>query len=283
MYLERSTYTTMDLLIGNGDYINAGPASAFIYVKDHANLSIRGAVDEGFHNSIFIRGGDRSSPIHLDNNFIQSKLTVNDSTVVSTGNQFYSTPGNFIDAVATGGSQIFSYGDKFCLEGHGCPTRGYIPSGGAQVVTSVNGFKASSNIPTYMDNILSIAGDNYSGTPLLSVMAKSFAGDSLLRLGRGSFWFDVTRSETDGSLTFKGNQNDYSRYTFDTANGGKVQINNDGSVTYGTVAYSALGAAYYTTQNGTVVYCSNCTKSTPCGSGGSGALAKRINGSWDCD
>jgi len=35
--------------------------------------------------------------------------------------------------------------------------------------------------------------------------------------------------------------------------------------------------------NAYVVYCSNCTKATPCASGGSGAFAKGINGAWDCN
>jgi len=35
--------------------------------------------------------------------------------------------------------------------------------------------------------------------------------------------------------------------------------------------------------NGTLIYCSDCTKATPCASGGTGALAKRVNGAWDCN
>lgn len=35
--------------------------------------------------------------------------------------------------------------------------------------------------------------------------------------------------------------------------------------------------------NGTITYCSNCTKTTPCAAGGTGALAKRLNGAWDCN
>src|SRR3990167_9388791 len=32
-----------------------------------------------------------------------------------------------------------------------------------------------------------------------------------------------------------------------------------------------------------VFYCSDCTKATPCASGGSGSIAKFLNSSWDCD
>jgi hypothetical protein len=35
--------------------------------------------------------------------------------------------------------------------------------------------------------------------------------------------------------------------------------------------------------NGWQVYCSDCTVANPCASGGSGALAKRINGAWVCN
>jgi hypothetical protein len=35
--------------------------------------------------------------------------------------------------------------------------------------------------------------------------------------------------------------------------------------------------------NGSLVYCSDCTKATPCAGSGSGAIAKKLNGAWDCD
>lgn len=48
----------------------------------------------------------------------------------------------------------------------------------------------------------------------------------------------------------------------------------------GTVqTFANLGAA----TNGTMIYCDDCTKATPCAGAGNGALAKRLNGAWDCD
>jgi hypothetical protein len=38
-----------------------------------------------------------------------------------------------------------------------------------------------------------------------------------------------------------------------------------------------------TMNDGSMAYCTDCTKATPCAGGGNGALAKRINGAWDCD
>lgn len=52
-----------------------------------------------------------------------------------------------------------------------------------------------------------------------------------------------------------------------------------GTVTLGNSAQASLG----TPANGTLLYCTDCTVANPCGSGGSGALAKRINGAWVCN
>jgi len=35
--------------------------------------------------------------------------------------------------------------------------------------------------------------------------------------------------------------------------------------------------------NGTLIYCSDCTIANPCGSGGTGAIAKRLNSTWVCN
>jgi hypothetical protein len=51
-----------------------------------------------------------------------------------------------------------------------------------------------------------------------------------------------------------------------------------GFVSLGSTTLLALGSP----ANGIVIYCSDCTKATPCAGGGTGALAKRINGAWDC-
>jgi hypothetical protein len=52
-----------------------------------------------------------------------------------------------------------------------------------------------------------------------------------------------------------------------------------GNLTSTGVAFAALG----TPSNGVFIFCSDCTKATPCAGSGNGALAKRLNGAWDCD
>lgn len=46
---------------------------------------------------------------------------------------------------------------------------------------------------------------------------------------------------------------------------------------------STTNANLGTPANGTIIYCSDCTKATPCAGGGTGAFARRANGAWDCD
>ena len=51
------------------------------------------------------------------------------------------------------------------------------------------------------------------------------------------------------------------------------------TLTWTGLAFAALGAP----ANGTFIYCTDCTKATPCAAAGPGALAKRLAGAWDCD
>lgn len=48
---------------------------------------------------------------------------------------------------------------------------------------------------------------------------------------------------------------------------------------YNSIAFASLGAD----GNGMVRYCSDCTFANPCAGGGTGAIAKRLNGAWRCD
>jgi hypothetical protein len=51
------------------------------------------------------------------------------------------------------------------------------------------------------------------------------------------------------------------------------------SLAFNGVLFSALG----TPNNGTIKYCTNCTIAAPCASGGTGAIAKRLNNGWVCN
>lgn len=59
------------------------------------------------------------------------------------------------------------------------------------------------------------------------------------------------------------------------------------NITTANVTTQALAATLFaalgTPSNGTVKYCSNCTIASPCASGGTGAIAKRLNSGWVCN
>jgi hypothetical protein len=298
IYLERSTYTSMDLLIGNGPF--SGVATALVYVQEHGNLSIQSSVSEVFYDDVIIHGDTRNAPINLMNNYFQGGVRVSRATVYSTGNQFYSSGNaqNPVNAVAEAkdSAQIYSFGDKFCYEGD--PTcnegRGYTTSGGARIINSSNQVKNSTEVPSFMKNYVNISKDNYIPTDTNALLSLNtyFSFSPLLRLDTRGFKYDFSRNETDGKLDIRGSQNGYAGYRFEmcqTCTGSvpepvgtvisQVTINSNGSVTYGSVDYSALGLP----ANGTVVYCSTCTQTSTCAGGGSGALAKRINNTWQCN
>ncbi|HEY0428587.1 MAG TPA: hypothetical protein VGC76_12470 [Pyrinomonadaceae bacterium] len=128
-FFERSTYTSLNLVIGNGPYpLSSTPtptAGTFIKIIRHGNISIQNAVSESFTSDLVIEGVNSTTknfPVALINNHFMNGVSIKDSTVTSTGNQFGyydSTAG--INKVAfadvTGDSVIYSFGDKFCFEG----------------------------------------------------------------------------------------------------------------------------------------------------------------------
>ncbi|HUE00983.1 MAG TPA: hypothetical protein VMR62_15535 [Bryobacteraceae bacterium] len=50
------------------------------------------------------------------------------------------------------------------------------------------------------------------------------------------------------------------------------------SAQVGSSTFAGLGSA----ANGAMLYCSNCTQTTACAAGGSGAMAMYVNGAWSC-
>lgn len=68
------------------------------------------------------------------------------------------------------------------------------------------------------------------------------------------------------------------QYAFNSAGTTKATINHDGSLTQTGVLFANLP-----TTNGSITYCTNCTIANPCAAGGTGAVAKRLNGVNVCN
>lgn len=99
-------------------------------------------------------------------------------------------------------------------------------------------------------------------------------------------------SATDGVITMLNNAGNnftgltlgpaavtHTRITVSAAVGGQAQgiilLRGDGTAQ----TQANLGAA----TNGSMIYCSDCTIANPCAGGGTGAIAKRLNGAWVCN
>lgn len=55
----------------------------------------------------------------------------------------------------------------------------------------------------------------------------------------------------------------------------------NGALMLGTSTFATLGTTF--TANGQLLYCSDCTIANPCAGSGTGALAKRLNGTNICN
>lgn len=102
-------------------------------------------------------------------------------------------------------------------------------------------------------------------------------GTGIIKLGQNQTdYFDVTTGTGAISITANGVSADVNTSVGGKGAGAVIMTSR---MVLSSVAFGSLG----TPANGSAYYCSDCTKATPCASGGSGAFAKRINGAWDCD
>lgn len=299
VFLERSTYTSLNHLVGNGGWTDtsaSGNSTALVYVQEHANLTIQNSVAERFHDDVVIHGDSLNFPINLLNNTFMNGVRIKRATVYSTSNQFY-TNGSQLQSVAeaTDYAQVYSFGDKFCFEGDSSCSqgRGYATSTGAMIANSSTQAKNLTEVPSFMENSLDVARTNEDVNDLIPVVSvrSYFTFSPLMRFNVRGFTYDFSRSETDGKLVVRGSQPYYAGYRFEmcqSCGAGNpspsdvvtaVKINNNGSLTLGQVDYYSLGAS----EDGTLVYCTTCQQTTTCTPGGSGAFAKRISGVWQCN
>lgn len=63
---------------------------------------------------------------------------------------------------------------------------------------------------------------------------------------------------------------------------GTWNFNSNGTLQSVGIAQGAM-AGMAGVANGQIIYCTDCTIASPCAGGGTGALAKRLNGAWVCN
>lgn len=177
-------------------------------------------------------------------------------------------------------------------------TQGTLTASTPAIATSAtwnNGAVAFENFTVNITNTASAAGTtlldfSVGGASIFEILP---SGSTNLAAGAGLRW--LTRSQiysaADGRFTlWDSGGTTFSRLTLGPESVAGTGLINDivGGQTQGiiigngdgtTVSFAELGAA----TNGAIVYCDDCTKATPCAGAGNGALAKRLNGAWDCD
>lgn len=116
------------------------------------------------------------------------------------------------------------------------------------------------------------------GTQGISIIGGSVVtcagGGVIVSFGDASSPTNV-QTGSGGSFGFSSSVNPNAAGTADT----KITRAGAGEFGWTAVTFSNLG----TPANGSFAYCSDCTIANPCAGGGTGALAKRLNGAWVCN
>lgn len=266
----RGGYISMNLVIGHGtkDALGKPTSDTLFYIKEHSVISIQNSSAEGFLTTLNLDGLAKDYPVHLINNGFAGcdtltgeparyNVIVKNSTVVSTGN-FYGCFTGPASPKIQGFSDVFSIGDRFCyLASQHCNASKF----------TIEGNQATLYIANPLDNLIN-PGDELR--PMLS-MSSPFDNAPFLRMGSGLYHYTLMREASTGWLKFQGSQSSpYAGYKFE---GGPVQLT---SVTHSNLQTTVVS-------DGSMIYCSNCQpNTTPCQSGGNGALAVRVNSQWSC-
>jgi|GEM_PF-591451 len=295
---------------GGIDYSNALRGGTFIKVIAVGGLTILNSSSERASESINYgtNYGTYGNVLTIINSGFGDPVNINGRVnLVSTGNQY---AGKTVNTVS--GVRIYSTGDRFCQDlAHAYDLDAPCGRDSNNNIIPLNeaGFQGSGTIvfqtgqpreqrlsggtvvkelaaiTNKMKGDLEIKGDDREATsgalantrPILSVTVDNDGLTPikpLIRMGQSPFVYDITR-DTRGWLKFSGSQDHPFRgFFFSDA---PFQLP---SFTLTQITSSDFGQA----QAGTTVYCSNCNVNTsPCTSGGSGALAV-LNGSsvWSC-
>lgn len=303
VHIEKAGYISMDFLVGNADKVSGQPAAEnFIYIKRHATIDIQNTSAEWYKYQLNIDGvqDNKQYPITLINNgfpscpknsvIADSTVRIANASVTSHGN-WYGCPGEVARPRIEGLADVYSTGDKFCLDYAAQCYEGSLRSEFA--VLSNTAVLRSDNLfdigPTDVDWIKPITEISTSWCcsgnletnsppagfkPLLALTNILYTGGVTYR-----YSYNFTRNARSGRLELKGSESpNKTGYHF---KGGPVQLQ---KVTQTDLSSYNSSSASLDPDSGSMLYCSNCVAgSTPCATGGGGALALKVeSGAWHC-
>lgn len=132
---------------------------------------------------------------------------------------------------------------------------------------------ASSETLLLPNSAMTPIGDSSTTTMTFGTGVVTFAGHSLA-LGKTGAAIDF--SAVAAAVMLAGSTN---LIVYDSAGSNPLLTINASGIAPRVLLQANLGAP----ANGTIVYCSDCTIANPCAGGGTGAIAKRLNGAWVCN
>jgi len=191
----------------------------------------------------------------------------------TTGNLLLgtTTDGNFRLDIGSSGSAGTA---RFYNQDIGGATQVVVRAGDTQGSTALVNIQAAAGAPTLwrIDGIGNVIGDNAAANYLINP-STGVAANSTWRIA----WSSSSNSADAKDLGIYRNA------------AGVLEINNGTAGTFRDLTLRAVTSSGYAfaslpaATNGTFLYCSDCTIASPCASGGTGALAKRLNSTWVCD
>lgn len=304
IWFERVGYASLNMVIGNAARASGIPeAKEFIRIKYHGVISIQNCSAEFYEKQLMIDDGGTEknwAPIYLINNgFLNcpyslggndqnQNVEINNSIVISTGNDYScSDPDSGGGGVTLtrgpsrprirGTSDVTSIGDRFCKWGSTWCDEHVDTVPNPDVTYYASEFAVEGGVST-LNSFNPVKVGDYT-TGLLSLNS-GFTGKTLLELSNSIFYNGVVykykyafmRNASDGWLEVEGNQDPpYVGYRFKK---GPVQL---------TSSTQSNLSSHSAATSGSMLYCSDCTApSTPCSGSGSGALALRVGSAWNC-
>jgi len=151
--------------------------------------------------------------------------------------------------------------------------------GNAGVITSGIASVNTTHASGYADLVFSVRGTPGFNSNALRIFSDTGVAINSSTNAAQFFVNNRTAAQIGGIFRAAGSQTANILETQNSSGTALTTIDAVGRVYPVSVAFASLG----TPSNGAVVYCSDCTKATPCAGSGNGALAKRLNGAWDCD
>lgn len=278
---------TDNWIIGDFNPLSTGVG---VKVRGSANVRLINNVIEGNTGDnvyLAVSGADPTQATYLAGNYFEGcaldvSVTAGVLNTIITGNYFFGNPtlcgGMAVTQVQMNAGSIGTWiaGNRMLLTTGAHITNNAGAGGNVWLgPNDTDGTLISSSVGvvSYLSNAGLSIGSAVGTYPLY--INKSFPADFLAK-------FRNTSATGSGLVLVPGADTTYPGLSVKNAADAAQAFNiyGDGTIEWPSGRdFASLGAE----ANGRVVYCVDCTITSPCAGAGAGALAKRLNGAWECN